>query len=107
MLELRGAGDLPAELALAEAPKYALRVLDHWDNLDGTVMRGYAGHSIWKWAELPAQLSPRYEQYALANAVVGINDACLNNVNADRIGSPWTGDCVRPGCDASAVAVSA
>jgi alpha-glucuronidase len=83
LLRLQGAGDLPAELALTESPKYALRILDHWDNLDGTVTRGYAGHSIWKWAELPAQLSPRYEQYARANAAVGINGACLNNVNAD------------------------
>lgn len=44
--------------------------------------RGYAGRSIWKWDELPAKLSPRYEVYARANASVGINATVLNNVNA-------------------------
>ena len=59
-----------------------MRILNHWDNLNGTVERGYAGRSIWKWDELPAKLSPRYEAYARANASVGINATVLNNVNA-------------------------
>jgi alpha-glucuronidase len=83
LLRLQAAGDLPAQLDISESPKYNLRVLDHWDNLDGTITRGYAGHSIWKWNDLPGKISPRYEQYARANAAVGINGACLNNVNAD------------------------
>lgn len=65
-----------------ETPCYPLRILNHWDNLDGTVERGYAGHSLWKWEDLPDSLSPRYKEYALKCAEVGINGAVLNNVNA-------------------------
>ena len=65
-----------------ENPYYSLRILNHWDNLDGTVERGYTGNSLWKWDELPDSLSPRYEEYALKCAEVGINGAVLNNVNA-------------------------
>ena len=70
-------------LNITEKPSYHVRVLDHWDNLDGSVERGYAGHSIWKWDELPAKISPRYREYARANASIGINGTVLNNVNAD------------------------
>jgi len=69
-------------LAITEKPSYNLRLLNHWDNLDGTVERGYAGHSIWKWDELPGVISPRYTEYARANASIGINATVLNNVNA-------------------------
>jgi alpha-glucuronidase len=69
-------------LNLTETPSYQRRILNHWDNLDGTVERGYAGHSIWKWDELPGKLSSRYETYARANASIGINGTVLNNVNA-------------------------
>lgn len=65
-----------------EKPAYDIRILNHWDNLDRTVERGYAGYSLWKWSELPEKLSPRYEEYARANASVGINATVLNNVNA-------------------------
>ncbi len=65
-----------------EHPSYKVRILNHWDNLDGSVERGYAGHSIWKWDELPATISPRYAEYARANASIGINATVLNNVNA-------------------------
>lgn len=65
-----------------ETPFYDLRILNHWDNLDGTVERGYAGNSLWKWDQLPDTLSPRYKEYALKCAEVGINGAVLNNVNA-------------------------
>ena len=65
-----------------DIPAYSLRLLNHWDNLDGTIERGYAGKSIWKWNELPATVSPRYREYARANASVGINGVVLNNVNA-------------------------
>lgn len=67
---------------IEEIPAYDIRILNHWDNLDRTVERGYAGYSLWKWEELPHQLSPRYEQYARANASIGINATVLNNVNA-------------------------
>ena len=65
-----------------EVPYYKYRMLNHWDNLDGTVERGYAGNSIWKWNELPGTVSPRYAEYARANASIGINATVLNNVNA-------------------------
>ena len=71
-----------ASLNIIEKPSFNLRLLNHWDNLDGTVERGYAGHSIWKWDELPGVISPRYTEYARANASIGINATVLNNVNA-------------------------
>lgn len=71
------------DLALTGAPKIRHRVLNHWDNLDGGVERGYAGKSLWNWSALPGTLSPRYEAYARANASIGINGTVLTNVNAD------------------------
>jgi alpha-glucuronidase len=58
-------------------------VLDHWDNLDRHVERGYAGQSIWDWHKLPGWLDPRYTDYARACASIGINGAVLTNVNAN------------------------
>jgi alpha-glucuronidase len=58
-------------------------VLDHWDNLDRTVERGYAGQSLWEWERLPDSLSPRYLDYARADASIGINGTVLTNVNAN------------------------
>ena len=72
-----------AGLALSESPKIQRRILDHWDNLDGSIERGYAGKSLWQWSALPATLSQRYTDYARANASLGINGVVLNNVNAD------------------------
>jgi alpha-glucuronidase len=66
-----------------EAPRYKLRLLNHWDNLDRTVERGYAGASIWDWEALPGRLDPRYTDYARANASIGINGTVLTNVNAN------------------------
>lgn len=71
-----------SHLSSIEKPSYDVRVLDHWDNLDGSIERGYAGRSLWKWEDLPGKISPRYEEYARANASVGINSVVLNNVNA-------------------------
>src|SRR5690348_2561315 len=71
------------DLNLRSSPAYPLRMLDHWDNLDGTVERGYAGKSLWNWAALPGRIDPRYIDYARANASIGINGVVLNNVNAD------------------------
>jgi alpha-glucuronidase len=73
-----------SQLSLSGAPKIKNRLLNHWDNLNGTIERGYAGTSLWNWSELPATLSPRYKVYARANASLGINGAVLNNVNADK-----------------------
>lgn len=82
LLRLVQMNDFSDQLNIKEKPSYALRILNHWDNLDGTVERGYSGHSIWNWEELPAVLSPRYQEYARANASIGINATVLNNVNA-------------------------
>lgn len=71
------------DLAIKEEPKLQHRVLNHWDNLDGTIERGYAGYTLWEWARLPGYSSPRYIDYARANASIGINGAVLNNVNAN------------------------
>lgn len=75
---LRDSVSIPRE----ESPAFPLRLLNHWDNLDGTVERGYAGHSLWDWEALPDSISPRYEEYARENARIGINGTVLNNVNA-------------------------
>ncbi|SDD60058.1 alpha-glucuronidase [Algoriphagus faecimaris] len=64
-------------------PKIKLRMLNHWDNLDRTVERGYAGFSIWDWHRLPGYVDPRYIDYARANASLGINAVSLTNVNAN------------------------
>jgi alpha-glucuronidase len=66
-----------------ERPRHQLRLLNHWDNLNGSIERGYAGQSLWRWAELPSRVDPRVRDYARANASIGLNGAVLNNVNAD------------------------
>jgi len=71
------------EIDVVEIPDYQRRILNHWDNLDGSVERGYAGKSIWKWDELPEKISTGYVEYARANASIGINGTVLNNVNAN------------------------
>ena len=60
-------------------PQFPLRLLNHWDNLDGSIERGYAGESIFEWFHLDQQL---IRDYARANASIGINGSVLNNVNA-------------------------
>jgi alpha-glucuronidase len=69
-------------LSVNQKPRLQLRVLNHWDNLDGTIERGYAGHSLWDWKDLPEKVDPRLRDYARANASIGINGSVLNNVNA-------------------------
>ncbi len=69
-------------LDLMSRPRIRHRILAHWDNLGGSIERGYAGQSLWNWDELPAKIDPRYHDYARACASVGINGACLTNVNA-------------------------
>ena len=76
-----------------EKPQVGLRILNHWDNLDGSIERGYAGKSIFKWEEIKLDkngkggsisksLHDRLVTYARANASLGINGTVLNNVNA-------------------------
>lgn len=76
-----------------EKPQVGLRILNHWDNLDGSIERGYAGKSIFKWEEIKLgkngkggsiskRLHDRLITYARANASLGINGSVLNNVNA-------------------------
>jgi alpha-glucuronidase len=72
-------------LELQERPAIQLRMLDHWDNLDRSVERGYAGQSIWDWHKLPDYIDPRYVDYARANASLGINGTVLTNVNANAV----------------------
>jgi alpha-glucuronidase len=68
-------------LNILSVPRIHYRIASHWDNLDGSIERGYAGKSLWKWDELPGKIDPRYYDYARASASVGINGVILNNVN--------------------------
>jgi alpha-glucuronidase len=72
-------------LNIIDSPKLKVRILNHWDNLDRTVERGYAGFSIWDWHRLPDYKDSRYIDYARANASIGINGTVLNNVNANAL----------------------
>jgi alpha-glucuronidase len=76
-------GESLANLNITSAPKIQRRLLNHWDNLNRTVERGYAGFSLWEWFYLPEIRSPRYRDYARACASIGINGTVLTNVNAD------------------------
>ena len=71
------------ELNITQMPKLQRRMLNHWDNLNGTIERGYAGYTLWDWQRLPGYIDPRYRDYARANASIGINGTVLNNVNAN------------------------
>lgn len=70
------------KLNISQRPRLQLRMLNHWDNLDGSVERGYAGKSLWNWQELPEKVDPRLRDYARANASIGINGTTVNNVNS-------------------------
>ncbi len=85
LLRLVQTGQPLAALDLHDAPRVQRRVLNHWDNLDRSVERGYAGQSIWDWHRLPDWLDPRYTDYARANASLGINGTVLNNVNSNAL----------------------
>jgi alpha-glucuronidase len=73
------------KLDIAVSPPIQVRVLNHWDNLDRHVERGYAGQSLWDWHKLPDYLDPRYTDYARATASLGINGTVLTNVNANAV----------------------
>jgi alpha-glucuronidase len=72
-----------SKLSVSSSPKTKIRILNHWDNLNRTVERGYAGLSMWDWKTLPDSISARYTDYARANASIGINSTVLTNVNAN------------------------
>ena len=82
LLRELSSGKRLGEISLSERPAMPLRMLNHWDNPDGHVERGYAGRSIFDWWHLPEKLDPRMIDYARANASIGINGAVVNNVNA-------------------------
>ena len=88
LLRMQQLGDIRSK---EEQPAFDLRLLNHWDNLDGSVERGYAGKSIWKWDDMQivgknVSIAPELQQhicdYARANASIGINGIVINNVNA-------------------------
>lgn len=85
LLRLLQRGTPLQALDVRESPQVALRVLNHWDNLDRYVERGYAGSSLWDWQTLPQWRDPRYTDYARANASLAINGTVLNNVNASAL----------------------
>ncbi|WP_207434718.1 alpha-glucuronidase family glycosyl hydrolase [Sabulibacter ruber] len=74
-----------SQLQVSNSPKIQHRILNHWDNLDRTVERGYAGFSLWDWHKLPEYIDQRYLDYARANASIGINGTVLTNVNANSL----------------------
>jgi alpha-glucuronidase len=86
-------GASPAALNIAEAPKIKLRMIDHWDNLDRTMERGFSGFSIFNWWELPGHVDPQLTDYARAQASLGINGVVLTNpsglTTAVSLTAPW------------------
>lgn len=77
-------GQAGAGMDIDEKPAYDIRLLNHWDNLDDTVERGYAGRSMWEWTseDIP---EARIRQYAALCASVGLNGSVLNNVNSNPL----------------------
>ena len=82
LMRAEALGQAGPGMDLREHPFYAIRMLNHWDNLDDTVERGYAGKSMWEWTapDIPEE---RIRRYAELCASVGLNGAVLNNVNAN------------------------
>ncbi len=79
LLRMQSLGQTSADTTLVEQPSYNIRILNHWDNLNGTIERGYAGQSIF-WRNSADQM--RLKDYARANASIGINAFVPDNVNA-------------------------
>jgi len=87
LLRLIQVNQFTSSLDIKEKPSYSVRILNHWDNLNGSVERGYAGHSIfWRYEEEHPTITNKdvtlWTEYARANASIGINGTALNNVNA-------------------------
>lgn len=83
LLRLIQTGEDLGNISLISAPRVQHRVVNHWDNLNRLVERGYGGLSLWEWGSLPDYKNPRYTDYARINASLGINGTVINNVNAD------------------------
>ena len=71
------------DISFSSTPKSKLRLANHWDDVDRTVGRGYAGLSLWEWSTLPNYRHPRYTDFARISASIGINGVVINNANAD------------------------
>lgn len=84
-LRLMQTGQTIQNLNITSVPKIEHRVLNHWDNLNRHVERGYSGISLWNWHTLPGYIDQRYIDYARANASLGINGTVLTNVNANAL----------------------
>ena len=82
LLEILTTQDDISDLNVSDFPKIKWRVLNQWDNWDGSIERGYSGKSIYDWATLPKMKDTRIEDFARANASVGINVIVINNVNS-------------------------
>ncbi|MEO8360296.1 MAG: alpha-glucuronidase family glycosyl hydrolase [Vicinamibacteria bacterium] len=74
-----------SSLNVIESPRISRRFLNHWDNLDGTIERGYGGRSMWNGIDISADGHKRLIDYARANASLGINSVSINNVNASPL----------------------
>lgn len=85
LLRSMSLGQTPKETERTEAPRIAHRMLNHWDDLNRHVERGYAGFSLWEWFYLPEIRSDRYRDYARACASLGINGTVITNVNANAL----------------------
>jgi alpha-glucuronidase len=84
LLQLIARGRSPENLHISESPNVPLRMIDHWDNLDGSVERGYAGRSLFFREGRILPPGPRLEAYARLMASIGINAVAINNVNVHR-----------------------
>jgi alpha-glucuronidase len=85
LLRLMQSHQAISSLSIKSSPALQLRLLNHWDNLNRHVERGYAGISIWNWHTLPDYKDKRYKDYARANASIGINGVTVTNVNANAL----------------------
>lgn len=85
LIQMLGTQGNLTHIDIYESPKIDRRILNHWDNLDRTVERGYAGFSLWDWQRLPKYIDKRYVDYARANAAIGINGTVLTNVNSNAL----------------------
>ncbi len=79
--QLQQRQDLSVPFIVEDWPRMSLRMLDHWDNLDGTIERGYAGSSIFFRDGMIDPDPSRLTDYARLVASIGINAVCINNVN--------------------------
>ena len=84
LLEILSTQEDISSLSVSDAPKIKWRVLNQWDNWDGSIERGYSGKSIYDWGTLPKIKDSRLTDFARANASVGINTVVINNVNTSN-----------------------